>query len=272
MSAEQIIFFEKNKVDLEKVSVLFSVTDAIAVNDGAAYLNNMRDRKNYTAWMTTESTDAANTVIDIDLGDTVALDTIILVGHNLKSYTLQYLSGFSYIDFSTPINPTNDTKNTSHYDFSQINTNNLRLTILGTKVANVDKQIRQFIATVKVGQLEGWPKITKPTISTNKQKTKMLSGKMRVVESLDSFACTLSVDCWKIQADIDIISAVYERREGVLIWINAGSEDQFSMDIRGYRPEDIYLVRPLDDWQPEFYRGIYSLGLKTSVDLAEVIT
>jgi len=272
MSAEQIIFFEKNKLDLEKLSIEFSVTDGVAINDGAAYLNNMRDRKNYTSWMTTESTDAANTVIDVDLGDTVALDTIILVGHNLKSYTIQYLSGFSYVNFSTPINPTNDTKTTSHYEFAQINTTNLRLTILGTKVANADKQIRQFIATVKIGQLEGWPKITKPTISTNKRKNKMLSGKVHVVESLESYACSLSVDSWKIQADIDIISAVYERREGVIMWINAGSEDQFSMDIRGYRPEDIYLVRPVDDWQPEFYKGVYSLGLKVSVDLAEVIT
>jgi len=271
MSA-RIRFFEKNKADLENTSCDIQITDAIADNNGQEFVNFMRDRKNYTAWMTTNSTDAALTQIDIDLGDTIQFDSIVLVGHNLKDYTIQYLAGVTYVDFNAAIGPTADTNSTSFYPFTSVLAQKIRIIVNGTQVANADKRIKQFIVTQAMGQFQGWPIIKSPEIDTQKRTNKMLSGKMRVLESLESFSCNLDVKNWRIQNDIDLVEAIYAKRAGVLMWINANDAAQFAMDIKGYRKEDIFLVRPTDNYTPELVSGIYTNGIKQNIQLAEVIS
>lgn len=271
--ASQIIFLEKNKIDIENVNSEITVTDAVAVGTGQTFTTMMTDRKNYTAWMTTGSTDAALTQLDVAMGDPFVISDIILLGHNLKNYTIQYKNGVSsYQDFSTVINPTADTKKHTAYNFSEVTATDIRIIINGCQAVDADKIIRQLIITKQIGQLEGWPQIQAPKISNQKRKIKMLSGKIRIVEGLESFSCKLQVRAWRIQADIDILETIYFKRAGVLLWVNADDDDQFFLDLKGYRKDDIFLVRPIDDWSPELLTGVYINPIKVTMSLAEVIS
>lgn len=267
---QQIMFFKKNWIDLSKDATL-TITDAVASNNGQSYVDYVRNRNNFSAWMTTDSTDAALTQIDIDMLDPKDISDIILVGHNLKNYTIQYHNGVTYVDFSTVINPTTDTASTTHYSFTQVSCTLIRIIINGTQVANADKRINQIILTEKIatGQLTGWPQIKKPTLSTNKKISKALSGKSSVIETVGFYSAQLTVDAWTIDNDLDIVEAIYNNREGVLMWICGGSETQFKTTRMGYRLEDIYLVRPTDDYSPEYINGQYQNGLKIKMQLQE---
>lgn len=269
--ANQIIFFEKNKIDQDNESGSIVVTDAVAYNNGQEFVDRVRNRDNRSAWMTTDSTDAANTQLDIDLGEDQFLTDIILIKHNWKSYTIQYWNGSTYVNFSTVIAPTNDTKPTSHYNFNKIETSKIRIVILGTQIADDDKQLFQLIISDRVGQLQGYPDISGTEFDTSKRVTKMLSGKSNVVQSFEAFSVTLSLPVYSNDNDLAIFLSVFERRQSVLIWLCGGSESQFKPIIKGYRFEDIFLVQPMNDFTADRYKSMYKAGIKINIQFKETI-
>ncbi|RLA59598.1 MAG: hypothetical protein DRQ89_13850 [Epsilonproteobacteria bacterium] len=273
MSA-QIRFFNKNKIDLSLLdSVTITITDATATNTGQDYVDFMRNRNNTSAWLTTDSNDAANTEIEVLLGDTKEVSNIILVSHNLKAYTIQYWNGSAYVDFSTIISETTNTETTNLHTFTTVTTDQIKIIITGTQTADADKQIKQLIITDEVasGQLEGWPIIKRPRHSTNKKISTMLSGKVNVVESVGGFGMDLTVRNWNIDADLDLVEEIYFGNRGVLVWLSGGDETQFSRAHIGYRKEDLFLMRVVNDYTPEFRSGIYSTGIKVNMKLRESI-
>jgi hypothetical protein len=271
--AAQIKFFNKNKLDIDNVDVNITVTDAVATDDGEALLDLMRNRNNASAWITTGSTDAANTTLVFDMVDERPVSDIIIVKHNLKAFTVKYWDGAVYQDFSTAISETVNTEETSYYSFTEVQTSKLQLIITGTQTVDDDKTIRQFIATDKLltGQLVGWPIIKSPRHNSSKQINKMLSGKVNVVESVGAFSFSLTVSNWTKDADLNIVEEIYFGRKGVLVSLSGGDDAQFTNRRIGYRKEDIYLMRTVNDYSPEWSKGIYTNGLKINMKLAESI-
>lgn len=272
MAAQQIKFFRKNKIDLSFTDPVLTVTDGTATDDGASYLDQMRDRKNNTGWFTFGSNDAANTQIDVDMVDAKNIDHIILIKHNFAAYTIQYWNGAAYTDFSTAINVSGNTAETTEHTFDSVNTTKIRLIITGTIVANADKKCRQFIVTEKIGagQFEGWP-IVKPTLSLNRRVNFTPSGKAYVVESAQSYQVDLSVLSWKSDTDLTIVEEMFFNNSAFLVWPCGGDESQFSTVRRGYRLEDIFLMKCVNEWKPEYYKGNYFMGIKANIKLVEVI-
>lgn len=273
--AQQIRFFQKNIIDLSQPQATITVTDTVAFNNGQEIVDYVRNRNNTSAWLTTGSNDAANTELLVQFGVGRDVSTIILVRHNWKAFTIQYWDELllSWVDFSTPIAETANTDSTSHFDFDRVETNQIKIIITETQIADDDKELYQLIVTdsIGIGQLEGWPVIKNPVHDTNKRKTKMLSGKIHVVESVGSFQCSLEVSHWKSVNDVSLIEDLYFRREGILLWLCGGDETQFAIASRGYRKEDLYYVRPTNSFEPEFVKGIYSNGQKIKIDLQEAI-
>lgn len=269
--AKQIRFFKKNIIDLSSALTSITVTDSVATDNGQSIVDFIRNRNNYSAWVTTNSTDAANTQLDIDFGVGRDVSDILLVKHNWKAFTIKYWNGTTYVDFSTPIAETVNDDETTHFQFDSVETQKLRIIITAAQTLNADKELYQLIVTEQIGLLNGWPVIKNPTHDRNKKISKMLSGKVNVIESLGSFQCDLEVTNWKNQADLTVIEEIYFRREGVLIWLCGGDEDQFSMELQGYRLEDIFLVRPTNSYEPEWAKGIYTSGVKLKIALQEAI-
>ena len=272
--AGQIRFFKKSRIDLSNSLASITVTDATATNPGQAFTDFLRNRNNTSAWVTTGSNDAANTTLVYDMTDERDISVILLVLHNFAAYTLKYWNGAAYVDFATPISVTGNTAETSFHEVTQVSTSRLQLIITGTIVADADKKMRQTIISDKIvtGQLEGWPLIKKPRHTTNKKVTTMLSGKVNVLESVGAFSADLSVRHWSISADLDIVEEIFLGKRGVLMWLSGGDEAQFTQSRIGYRDEDIYLVRAINDYSPEYVSGVYVNGLKIQLKLKEAIS
>lgn len=270
--SEQIRFFKKNKIDLSNSSSSIAVTDTVALNNGSDFVDFLRNRKNSSAWVTTGSTDAALTQLDVTIGGLQTIDSILLVLHNFKAFTIQYWSGIAWLDFSTPIAETVNTDDNSFFQFDAVSTDKIRIIIQGTTVVDADKIMRQLIITEELGQLNSWPLIKNPKTSSSKVVNKMLSGKINLVESIESFSTTLDVKVLSNETDLDLIEEIHTRRQGVLLWLGGGDEAQFRAGVRiGFRNEDIYLVRAVDDYNPERYKGIYTSGIKFKMKLQESV-
>lgn len=261
----QISFYEKSKCDIS-----LSNLDASATQ-GDDYVTNLFDRSNATAWVTTGSVDADNTTITIDMVDLKRVTDIFLLVHNFKSYTVKYWNGSAYVAFSPAIAPTTNTAASTHYAVASVDTTKIQIIILGTQTANADKYLYQFVATKLIGTLEGWPVIGKPTHGTNIQKSMMLSGKQHITRNVGGFSCELSVKNWVSDDDLSIIEELYDSLEGFLVWLSGGNTTQFSSIRKGYRLEDLFLMKCTDDYTPEFYEGMYQSGIKISMKLGEVV-
>ena len=266
----QIKFFKKNHIDADNINPELTVTDLVASNDGQEFLKFLRNRNNNSGWNTSSSTDAANTEILIDLKDYQDVDTIILVRHNFKDFLIEFFD-VGLGDFDTYLNVVNNTEKTTFVSKS-VNTNKIRITISATMTVDDDKSMRQLIVTENFfsGAFEGWPEIKKPVTSLNKREDDMLSGKKRIVETRGAFSCSLEVKLLKIDTDLSLIENIYFNREGVLMLLSGGVEDQFSSRRIGYRNEDIVLVRPTNELELPWVKN-YTTGIKIKMKLSEVV-
>ena len=274
--SQQPKVFKKNYLDLDYSSVTITITDSVATNNGQNYVDFMRNRNNTSGWMTTGSTDAANTEIDVNIVNTREIDTIILVGFNFKDYTIQKWNGSSFVDFTNPVNITDNTQTTREHAIGTQDVSRFKIVVDSTQTADADKRIAQIIATKKVGtgQFVGWPEFDRPTIDSQKKTTKTLSGKVHLKESVGGFSTRLRFRAWPREAstDLDMLELMYFKEKlGFLFWPSGGDEEQFSSVRKLYKKEDIFLCRCTNEFQLEWYKNIYSSGSNITVDIEEVI-
>jgi hypothetical protein len=262
----QILFFEKNYGDLQNPNATATASQA---SDFADF---PRNRKNTSAWITTGSVDLDATTYEYDFSDEEDVDQIILLKHNFKSYTVKYWDGSLYQDFSPAISETTNTAENTHYNVTQVSTTKVQITINGTFVADSDKNLGQFIVTKRLGRLNAWPEIKKPTISRNRVVNNMLSGKASVVENVGQYSADLSIQVWSDDGDLTLIENLYDRFNGFLFWPCGGDETQFSTIRQGYRIEDIFLCKFVDENVPEYLRGIYKSGIVVKIKLRESVS
>lgn len=265
MAISQIIFFNPNAADFTNINAVLTATQG---NEAVA---NLQRRSNNVGWMTNASVDSDDTTVTCDFNDLQTLTDIVLVNHNFKSFTVKYWDGSAYQDFSTPISETNSTDSTSNYNFNSVSTTKIQLIITGTQVANSDKRMNQLIATSRIGKLNGWPIIKTPVFGKNKRNNTMLSGKAFIGTNLGGFSCTLSVSNWSNAADLSVIETLYSAGQPFLVWLGGGIETQFSSSRQGYRKQDFFYMRCVNDYTPEWANGLYQTGLKLDIALAEAL-
>jgi hypothetical protein len=261
----QILFFRKSRGDLSNETV------SATASEGALYAEYALTRGNLNAWITSGSVDANDTTWEVDFGEAKDISEILLLKHNFKEFKVEYWDGSSYQDFSPAIIETVNTLESNYYETDLVSTSKVRVTIYGTQTPNEDKYMYQFIATEKLGRLNGWPIIKAPKHSRNRIKTQTLSGKMSIVENIGGFSCKLGVSSLSDWDDLDLIETLYDANEGFLVWLCGGDENQFRTVRQGYRMEDIYLMKCSDEYQPEYVGGLYKSGIKIEIDLQEVI-
>ena len=261
----QIKFFLKNAGD-------FSANPHVTAtaSQGNATAANVLDRKNTTAWLTSGSVDADNTTLVIDFVDPFYLTDVMLVKHNFASYKVEYWDGAAYQAFPTAIDVTGNSATTTAHSFAGTTTTKVKLTVRGTINPNDDKTLYQFINTELLGQLNGWPMIKKPTIGKNKRRSGMLSGKTAIARNLGAVSFSLEIPVHWDTADIDLLAGLFDRSDGFLVWPCGGSESQFTRAVEPYRLQDIYCMATQDDFNPEWYQGLYKAGVSWRCQLVEV--
>lgn len=261
---KQITFFKRNKADYINTAVV------VTASQGNTFAPFVQRRSNFTGWATTGSVDSDNTTLTCDFVDIQTLTEIILVNHNFASFNIKYWDGAAYQDFSPAISQSSNTDTTTRLSFASQSTTKIRLTVLGTQVADSDKKLSQLITTELLGTLNGWPIIQTPTFNKNKRISKMLSGKVNIGVNVGGFSCTLSVANWKDDTDLTLVETLYNSGDGFLVWLGGGDEAQFSSERLGYRIEDFFLMKPPTDYVPEWVDGFYRTGMAITLDLVEV--
>ena len=275
--SQPLRFFRKNLIDRDNPSaVSFIVTDPVALNTGENFTSLMLNRDNTSGWATTGSTDAATTTLEARFADLLQFDTVILAGHNMKSYTLKYWDAdtTSWIDFSTVVAPTDNAKDTTFHQFNTVNSSRLQLVINSTQVADADKVIAQFIVTRKIGlgQFEGWPILKKPTVDLTKKKIETISGKAKIIQRVGAYSVTMDFSTWPSNNDLSLLEEIhFYHQRGFLFWPAAGDEEQFRYKRIGFRNKDIFLCGVVSEWSPEWEKGIYVNGISMRVSLVEVV-
>lgn len=266
----QIKFFKKNHIDIDNINPVLTVTDSVADNAGQEFLKFTRNRNNNSGWNTSNSDDSADTEILVELRDFQTVDVVMLVRHNFKDFLIEYWDT-NAASFQEYANVVNNVETTS-FLAKTVETDQIKITIYNTKITDDDKSLRQLIITENFfsGTFEGWPQIKKPVASLNKKITSMISGKVRIVETRGAYSCSLDVKLLKIDEDLSLIENIYFNREGVLMLLSGGDEDQFSSRRVGYRNEDIVLVRPTNELELPFVKN-YTTGIKIKMKLSEVV-
>ncbi len=264
-----IKFFKKNIIDLQNTLPQITVSDLVAADDGSIYVDLMRNRNNNSGWATTDSSDAGTTTMIVDFNETRNLTDILLVGHNLKNYTLKYLDGTTWTNFSTTIAPTDNTLSTTYYNFDEVSTDQLQLVINGTQTADADKFIKQFIVTEILGTFSVQPEVI-PEWDKDRKVTKFLSGKNFVAKSVGGFNCKLKMKSVSNESDLDLVESLFNTYEGFLVWLSGGDFAQFETVRQGYRLEDIFLMDITNEYMPAFGDGRWYNGMPLDVRLVEV--
>lgn len=265
------IFFEKNKIDLDLPNISITVTDATATNTGESFIDFIRNRNNFSGWMTTGSNDAANTQIDIDMTDEKEFSEIILVNHNWDSYTIQYFNGSIYTDFSTPINESGVTETVTRHSFTAVQASLLRIIITGTQVADEDKRLTQLLITQSIGQQTNDPEITRPRFDKGRRTNTAISGKAHIIRNVGGFGFSMRHRGQTNDTDLDLIESLFDKAQGFLVWLNAGDDSQFSTIRQGWRRQDFFLMKISSEYEPEFTDGFYAQGVKIDADFIEII-
>lgn len=262
-------FYRKNKYDLSFVLPVTTVTDSVATDSGEDFINFMRNRNNTSGWMTTDSTDAANTTIEIDFIDTITIDRILLIGHNLKAFTIKYWNGSTWVDFSTPINETTNTASSNEFAFNSQVTQKLQLIITGAQTVDADKFIKQFIATEILGTLTEEFEL-QPELDRQRRVTKYLSGKSFVAKSVGAWNYRLKKSAVADSGDLELIEDLFDSYEGFLFWPSGGTTTQYEQTRKGYRLEDIFLMQAANELQTEYIDSRFKHGMPVDLRMVEV--
>ncbi len=260
--------FKKNIFDITNPVPITTITDSIATSTGLEFVPLMRNRSNDSGWSTTDSTDSGNTTIEIDFVDVREFDRILVVGHNLKTFTIKYWDGASWVNFSNTISETTNTSTTNFYQFTKVFSSGVQIIITGTQTANEDKFIKQLIITEAVGEFISQPYI-KPIIDRDRKTTKFLSGKSFVSKSKGGVSFSLSIDSVSNENDLSLAETIFNSYDGNLIWLSGGDISQYETQRTTYKLEDIYLMLCANEYQPEWVGGFYKNGMDIDLKLVE---
>lgn len=268
---QQIKIFNLPVSDLSNENFEINIYDTVATDNGQDIVNFMRNRNLTSSWLTTDSTDAAGTIVEAIIADSATVTDIFIIGHNFKDFDVQYWDGVAWVNFESVTNNTSDFYHFSHA--SSVITIKVRVVVNSTIIADSDKKITRLVITDKIesGQFISWPEIQKPTQGNIRKDSVMLSGKHFISGTQGSFSVKLKWKGITDQADVDIIEKMFLSRKAFMIWLSGGSEEQFRFKLTGYRKQDLYIVKPSKNYINEYYKGIYSLMLPQSIDLVEVV-
>lgn len=262
--AKQISFFEKNLLDLDNQAATVTAT----LGDEFAKFIRTRTLKN--AWLTTDSVDADEPYLDIDLGAPYQIDTFIFVDFNFKSYKIELYDSETGI-WTEIYSKADETKETVELTFAEFYGQRFKITVLGTQTPDSDKQLNRLLITKKLGSFSYWPRIDSPVIDKGKSARTALSGKRSVLQTVGAFACKLTLENWRNSADLALIESLYNQVQGFQVWLGSGDQDQFFYAAESYRNKDIYLMSFANSFAPKLKDGLYVNGYDLTLDLVESV-
>lgn len=273
-----IKFFTRSKA-------LFSdgLVDA-AASTGDAAVERILDRNRVTYWRSSGSDDLTVETITITWTTDQTFDRLLLVDHNWKQFTVKYLSGVSYVNFASVvgiggaqanISETTFADDTAYYEFTEVTTTSVQITVTKTQVADEEKYLNQFIATSELGTLAGYPDIKGLEFTRNERTKKALSGKIISLKSEESMKVVLEFKDYpaSLSDDIDLIFNFFDIEQTFLVWLCGGRRGStyFKKQLKGYRLRDIYSVQTQGAISPDYRGNVYKNPVSFRLALSEAV-
>lgn len=247
-------FFESNLIT---DSCSFSFTSADI--GSAAYLYDEDRLKTVTS---SGSNDSTPEVFTITFATSVSINSILIDNHNIKSGTIKYWNGSSYVNFSTSISYSSNSETTHFHEFNQVSTTKIQITANTTIVANSEKYIGEFRALKLIGEPEvNASKIT-PTIYRDEEKITTTNGRIALVvhNILTKYVVEFSNAS---NSDMSLFYSLYLRTSPFYVYPSGGID-------RGntpYRLQDMYRVLCTGKFSPKLVGNLFGLGDSISLTL-----
>lgn len=272
-----IKFFDKSKCLLQDDTVILA-------SSGNESADRCIDRNPISYWRSTSSDDTITETLEVTFDGLKTFDRILLQDHNFKDYSIQYFNGSIYVDFTNLTSITGNPStlaettyalDTSYYEFSEVMSTKILISVTKTQIADAQKYLNQVIVTSELGTLQGYPEIKSPEISRNLRVEKTLSGRASVTKDDDNFKVQLDFKDYpsSLSNDIDLIFSLHDFENTFLIWICGGKVGSsfFRKQMRGYRLRDIFSVKLVQSLKPVYSDNVYVNSVNFSAAFQEAI-
>ena len=250
-------FFSKNLLD-ENGTYVFTSASQIA----ASYLY---DRSATTKFESVGSDDVTNEVMTIIFTGSKTIDRIFMNIHNIKSGTIKYWNGASYVDFSTAIALSGNADTTSYFEFDSVDTDKLQVTLSTTIVVDAEKSIAGLLAFTELGTMDSnASKVKKSYPKKSVQRENSDGGSINVI-----FGKKYKAN-WKFTdasvSDVILMETVDNLGSPVFIWPCGGT----GLTDYGFRLQDIYFVNYISAFDPNQKSDLPDIASIIDCDFKEV--
>lgn len=271
-----IKFFDRSKA-LSRDGATITATSG---DDSSIYTLSLNK---YIGWTSVGSTDATTETLNIDLITSKTINIILLVDHNFKEFTVKYWNGSTYVDFTTVtgidgtlgggISETSFSQDTAYYEFDEISTTKIEITITKTQTVDAQKSLIYANITSEIGTFDGFPNVNNVSHSRNSRIKKSLSFKDINQKSYETVAISMDLMRYPGQNDIDIIDILHTLDETFQIWLCGGryGTTYFRFAQRGWNLKDIYNVQMIDDLGATYADNVYVHGVNKTLTVNEAV-
>lgn len=266
-----ISFFEKSKA-------LYAGGSSCVASSNTADQNLFLGQNKYFKWKSSGSDDMTTETLTITLAESVAINRIFLLGINFKAFQIQYGAGSDFSNVTgldsysgSAIDVSDYAGDAAYFEFDEVTTDTIIITIDTTQTADAEKEIVQFIATNEIGTLTGFPTITGGAADRTERRAVSVSGRSHIEKGYESFSFSLELSSYNVQADLDVLEGLHDRNEPFLVWLCGGKPTNFRFKQRGFRVGDVYQMQTVGEMTSGYYRNIYPAGVEKRYRFEEAI-
>ena len=251
-----------------------SVVQSVSATTNNATAALMINPDNITQWL-------GSTTDTIELSFiTSNINRIIIAGHNLENYTIQYDNNNTLTDFTNvlsfdaiagnSINESSYSRDTSYYEFDTVNTN--KVTLVFNNASN-NGSIEYIAITNELGTFTHYPKVSSEVLDRSIVKRTGLNKRYLPSYGVEIFEASLKFKKNPSQEDYDLYSLIHTLNAPFLLWLCGGDDtDGFGIKRRNWRLRDIFLVHALSDNNASFVDDWYGLGFDATLKVGQAST
>ncbi len=268
-----IKFFYKNRGDIEDSNTFPTVSS------GSTTATNAQSRKPYLWWESVGSDDVTTETYQLNFGASKDIDRLILKRHNFKNFFVKYWNGAAWTHFANVvtkegtqanITETGNTKTTSYYEFTEVSTDKILISIDTTQAVDAEKYIYEIIATKELGTFQGYP-VYQGGFAKKLASKVALSGQTAQTILGERYHSNLSFTTYPTEVDHNLMVTLWDLNKEFLIYPCGANEDQYRFsDMKGNRLRDIFLVNFVGNFEPNYNRNVYINPLNYKANFLEV--
>ncbi len=233
----------------------------------------------FVRWTSSGSDDTITETITIEFASET-IDRIFLIDMNFKEFTVKYDVTGTPTDFTNVVGldgsqsviaETDYARDTAYYEVDPVTTTKIYITATKTQIVDQEKALERFFATSEIGTFTGYPVVTE-AFDNNLIQSKTLSGNLKVQKRQEVFSTKLSFKNYTpIQNDYDIIQAIHDDVNPVLVWLGGGraGEPFFLMERKGWLLKNVYNVHASAKLDAKWNKNLYIRGFSAKITLKQ---